>query len=266
LYTKRGNKFKGVLSLKSKKFISEQGNGGIQYITSIRNDEYVLAASMIAIDLFDKKGKKISSLKLDHSITSVAVNSQANRILVGAIGKAFVYELNDGWWRKSNKRKAFNPRPLATISFADRQKELAISSVGVNDQGLVVFGSEVGDLWILPKIPESDLFFEDCPYHYNKQISTITSVAFNTTGEQMASSSLDGTVILWNLTTLEDDDEQIQLRENGHGIWTICYKNDLELVVAENIFLNIWFSQAESLKESLERRAKERQANGLESE
>ncbi|MEM9821640.1 MAG: WD40 repeat domain-containing protein [Bacteroidota bacterium] len=258
LYTRENEELEEVIQLKRKRFSKKKINGSVQFIAPIRNDTYVLAASTNSIVVYDKQGKKRNTFRFSFPITALAINEEADRLLLGSIGRVLIYELDENWWSK--KSRSFRPVPSSKIIFADSQKKLAISAIGVSTVGidgkdLIALGSEVGDLWILSRFPQGNQYFKECDYHFNKQMSTITSLAFNTTGQQLASSSLDGTVILWNVTAFNDDDEHIQLKENGHGIWTLIYKNDLELVMAENIFLNILYSQTESLKKSLERKA-----------
>lgn len=125
----------------------------------------------------------------------------------------------------------------------------------------ILLGSETGDLWYAENYqdifdPFSDVvdLSETTIFTFIKaHRSTITSIVFNKEYPQVATASLDGYMQFWNLGEMDQPNERIRLKNNGQGIWDLCYINANEVIIAENINTQVWPTTIKSQFDELNR-------------
>ncbi len=191
-------------------------------------------------------------------IRAFTVNPDGNQIAAGGNGRTKLFELtnNNGW----------AIRQVADIDHPDQAcTALAISRPVPTPFGLhplLAIGLEDGLIWLnsIEVILTNEQWRNFSAYLILHE-SSISSIGFNPGMYQMASSSLDGSIRLWNLDLLVEsginlpffaDYDHIRLEQSGQGFWGIVYINRDELFSTENITIRKWKTNIEALKKELE--------------
>lgn len=191
-------------------------------------------------------------------IRAFTISPDGSLIAAGGNGRTQLFELtrDNGW----------AIRQVADIDHPDQAcTALAISQPMPSPFGLhplLAIGFENGVIWLnsIEVILTNDQWRSFSAYLILHE-STISSIGFNPEIYQMASSSLDGSIRLWNLDLLVEsgvnlpiisDYDHIRLEQSGQGIWGIVYINRDELFSTENIHIRKWKTNIEALKKELE--------------
>lgn len=172
-------------------------------------------------------------------------NPEHQLLLVGGRDSVVVYHLDP-----RNSQSPIQPLAYIRSDFPTTITSLAIrfKQVGAASQGTIfelAMGDEVGNLWIdeveLPKNQTSTLTLSLNDFEKFKGAeSTITCMVFNPKRPQLAVGSMDGTLRLWNLSTLKKNDydtsyDDITLRYNN-VVNAITFLNEDELAIHCGIF------------------------------
>lgn len=117
----------------------------------------------------------------------------------------------------------------------------------------VALGSEVGELWIdlNHQLAQKSELSNDQYQKLQAHTAGITDIEYNTNSPQLATSSLDGTIRLWNLEMLDSEFDHISLEDTGQGFNTITYINEDDLVSTRNNHHRIWKTNVQTLAEDL---------------
>jgi len=258
---------------------SLQVDGEIQYIANTAKEETLLIMGKEKLFLYEQKvtGENISFRQthsfiipdLQGSIRSYVLSPDHKYLWIGSKHESLVIEINPSASSTSNtdafKEKLRIKHPGITIS------EIGVK--GSNDNFWLALGGELGDIWICKEdiVQMKSIDITDSVFtHFKLHGSTITGLHFNPVYPQLASSSLDGYIRLWNLANLKKDlensqlnnskdklvesvlSDQIKLKFNGQGVWKITYVNGDELAGAENIKTKLWKTNIEAFNNELD--------------
>jgi energy-coupling factor transporter ATP-binding protein EcfA2 len=131
---------------------------------------------------------------------------------------------------------------------------------GVPSTVWLALGSERGDVWIMHKplqlLAPGRINLADFEQYRDtlEHRSSITGLEFNPKLPQLASSSRDGRVLLWNLgVPLGSRYDHIRVTNGGESISTIVYINANELVAYESTRSWNAFTNVKALKKELDR-------------
>ena len=129
----------------------------------------------------------------------------------------------------------------------------------------LTLGGEIGEFWYsenyedLFSTAQSNLVLDEHPSFeiVDAHRSTIMSIDFNSHYPQLATASLDGYIQLWNLERMGDVNDRVKLKNNGQGIWDLCYINPDQVIIAENINTQVWRTTIKSQYEEWKRLLKD---------
>jgi WD40 repeat protein/energy-coupling factor transporter ATP-binding protein EcfA2 len=205
------------------------------------------------IDRFEL-GKEIPVLRV--------VNSTDNGSLffLGGKNKTLIIPIEGTKIIKDQMQKIVHPK--VTITAIGISQKGKIPAEGANDR-IIALGSEDGFVWMFWPLSS---FLKDSEIHLKKECgidyheSAVTGLLFNPDFPQMASSSLDGSIRLWNLNYVSHTGDvleangfdNVRLEDKKQGVWNICYINEDKLVATENDNIKIWNTNLNALINNLE--------------
>ncbi|MCB0608989.1 MAG: hypothetical protein H6562_04650 [Lewinellaceae bacterium] len=206
---------------------------------------------------------QVQNVRLDaglHEIRACAISPDKDMVIAGGDGALEVFELSEGPNRSLVHLKTvpFTGAAITALAVSD-----AFSGPFGEQTSLVAVGLENGTIFLAPAddlLPDAN-FGADLGI-LSLQSSTISTLGFNPHAHQLASSSLDGSIVLWNLDLIApgnvqgavflNDYDHIRLEESGQGMWGIVYINSNELFSTENLTIRKWKTNIEVLKKELE--------------
>lgn len=134
----------------------------------------------------------------------------------------------------------------------------------------LVLGSSIGKIWYMNilELVEALKYSTDSNFdklsnagilteykNRQQQNAAISNLVFNPFEEssQLASASLDGTILLFDVPINNDGNikNELKLTENTRDIWTLAFVNETEIVAGENRVMKIWITDTDTLYENL---------------
>ena len=213
-------------------------NSTVQFLAFLNDDQELLIATEKRVYIYDRSGKRKLRKSIEPAISSIALNVDQDLVAIGRPDTVEVFDL-------APTRQGYSLGSKALITLPRDSLEITVSSLAFGPTDHLAIGSEIGNIWIAKG---KDGYFDKLRELIKTHTSTITNLAFNQRGIRLVSSSLDGSMVIWNYAQLENQEEFIWLTEGGSGIWDFCFINEAELLAAENIYLRIWYSNAQSLR------------------
>jgi WD40 repeat protein/energy-coupling factor transporter ATP-binding protein EcfA2 len=245
-----------------------KANDGIIAIERTPNPDILIVVTQYHLGVLQRQSngtfKRIDQFKLDEEIPilrTVSSTNEGSLFFLGGKNKTLVIPVQGTNIVEDKVQKIFhNGVTITAIGISQRGE---IPTEGANDR-IIAFGSEDGYVWMFwplttfLKDPEIHLK-KECGINYHQ--SAVTGLLFNPDFPQMASSSLDGSIRLWNLRyvthtgdILEADGfDNIRLEDKKQGVWNICYINKDRLVATENSNIKIWNTNLHELVRNLEK-------------
>ncbi|CAH1725408.1 hypothetical protein AGLY_012918 [Aphis glycines] len=149
------------------------------------NSNVIVTATIKEIIVL-KNEKKVFNLPVDYEPSSVAVSPDAGFVAVGGAldNKVHVYKINDSTYSLEFVAECDHLGPITDCSFSP--------------DGEYLVASDANRKVILYKVPEFNLAHkQDWGFHNAR----VNSVAWSPNSKQVASGSLDTTIIVWSVTS-----------------------------------------------------------------
>ena len=163
-------------------------------------------ANSILVESVGKIDKSLYEV-INNDIYAISVGEQENLLLVGKLGVTEIYEI------KGNK---FVEKPSIW------HPGIKITQIAIKGDQLA-FGSETGEIWVRKWDDSAKIEIRNDNYT-KKHDSTITGLAFNESLHQLASSSIDGNIWLWNLEDIDRNLDHIRLETERNGVQQLVFE------------------------------------------
>ncbi len=230
----------------------------IIYLESLPSRGLLLVGTTSKIDVLKQSGE---NYKLIHSlnvmsyfgkgeINMINATPHASHILIGGTNHSAILSLTPDNKLNILEHISHQGVNISAVSLTISQDSSSTSQPKLR----VALGSEVGELWIdldHQLALDNDLLSNA---HYQKLLAhtaSITDIEYNTYSPQLATSSLDGTIRLWNLEMLDSDFDHIRLEYTGQGFSSLTYINEDDLVSTRNNYHKIWKTSVQTIADDL---------------
>lgn len=205
-------------------------------------------------------GKTYSTLKVKAPITTTAINPEGNHLLISTPDNSYLHRI---------VRNKIVQRPSLTIQHTGTNLTASV----INDKkanAKIVLGTEKGKLWVIHSLnhliglakQQSKTSLDALAANKlalfvdNEHTAKITNLVFNPfdTSSELASTSLDGTVRLVDLssTDLANFKSALIFTQNNHSIMTLDFKNEDEIVAGSSRELVIWTTNPDKIVKNLQ--------------
>lgn len=234
----------GNPDLLSDQFDYVQFDGGVRNIAISKGNRFFVISTADKVYLYDRQRRKIrDSIDFGTTLQTAFITNtdpSGDHLLVGGTNKTLIYQISG-----TTRKEKYNLNKKGVILHPGH----SISAVAFDHTGKIALGSEAGHIWVTKW--EENKKVELPEEIFRKHNTLVSSLQFHPSIPQLASSSFDGTIRLWNLDKKANLDDHIVLRDNGQSIWGICYNNQNYLISIENNTVMMWPTTIQVLKKEL---------------